>query len=153
MTDENASGELNEFKLIKKADKKENFHLGKPTSCKVENNIDNNLAIRNCSGFEPDLIDNYSLLLLKYGGDDLLKFSKQIKELSSNDANTRMVEHFWLEVSRILFGIKILHDNENIHHDLKHLNIVYNKDKKRINFIDFGLMTTKSKIIKKCKKF
>lgn len=151
MTDAYASEELNEFKVIKKADKKENFHLGKPKSCKVENNIDNHLAIRNCSGFNPDLIDNYSLLLLKDGGDDLRKFSKQIKELSSNDANTRMVEHFWLEVSRILFGIKTLHDNENIHHDLKHQNIVYNKDKKRINFIDFGLMTTKSKIIKDAK--
>ena len=77
---------------------------------KVENNIDNHLAIRNCSGFKPDLIDNYSLLLLKYGGSDLHKFGKYIKELSTNDDNTRIIEHFWLEVSRILFGIKILYE-------------------------------------------
>ena len=151
MTDEDATEELNEFKLIKKADKTENFHLGKPKSCKVENNIDNHLAIRNCSGFKPDLIDNYSLLLLKYGGSDLRKFGKYIKELSTNDDNTRIIEHFWLEVSRILFGIKILYDNGSIHHDLKHQNIVYNKDKKRINFIDFGLMTAKSKIVRDAK--
>ena len=151
MTDENATDELNEFELIKKSDKKENFHLGKPKSCKVDNNITNQIAIDECRDFGRFEIDNYSLLLLKYGGTDLLKFSNYIKELSPNTENTRMIEHFWLEVSRILFGIKTLYDNGNIHHDLKHLNIVYNKDKKRINLIDFGLMTTKSKIIRDAK--
>jgi serine/threonine protein kinase len=148
MEDYHANEELTEFKLIESADKKQSFHLGKPTSCKVEDNIQNNVAINNCSGFDKKSIHNYSLLLLKYGGTDLYQFGKYVNELSHNDANTRMIEHFWLEVSRILFGVKILSDNGMIHHDLKHKNIVYNKEKKRINFIDFGLMTTKSKIIK-----
>jgi serine/threonine protein kinase len=56
------------------------------------------------------------------------------------------IEKFWIEAQRILLGLKIFHDNGIVHHDLKPQNIVYNEDKNRTNFIDFGLMTTMDKI-------
>ena len=41
LTKKNANDELKEFKLIQKADKKEDFHLGKPDACFPDDNIDN----------------------------------------------------------------------------------------------------------------
>ena len=148
MKDKNAKEEMTEFKLMNKADEELKFHLGKPKSCKVENNIENHIAIRECSGFNSDLIDEYSLLLLKDGGLNLEQFAKYIKTLNFlKKEDVEIVEKFWLEVTRVLYGIMIMNKKGIIHHDLKHLNIVYNKDKTRINLIDFGLMTTRKKVV------
>ena len=63
-----------------------------------------------------------------------------------NAVNRRNVENFWLDISRIIYGLKIFNDRGVVHHDVKQQNIVYNEDTGRANFIDFGLMTTKNKI-------
>ena len=60
----NANSELKEFKLIQNADKKEDFHLGKPTSCFPDNNAENQTAINQCSRFNSFEIEKYKLLLL-----------------------------------------------------------------------------------------
>jgi hypothetical protein len=52
------------------------------------------------------------------------------------------MEEFWLDMSRILYGSKVLMDKKIVHHDLKQQNIVYDEETGRVNFIDFGLMTT-----------
>ena len=63
-----------------------------------------------------------------------------------NAANRRLVGHFWMDISRIIFGLQVMNDKGIVHHDLKHQNIVYNQETGRANLIDFGLMTTKTKI-------
>jgi serine/threonine protein kinase len=62
------------------------------------------------------------------------------------------VEKFWLEAYRILVGLRMFLKNDIVHHDLKHPNMVYNEKTNRIAFIDFGLMTKKSTIMKHCRE-
>jgi len=148
LTKKHANSELKEFKLIHKADKKENFHLGIPASCFPDNNEENKSAINKCREFSSVDIDNYKLLLLKNGGKDLSAIEKQFRLLTINNKNRRQLEHFWLDMSRIIYGSKVLMDNGIVHHDLKQQNIVYNEKTGRVNFIDFGLMTTTKQMIK-----
>jgi len=151
LTKKHANSELTEFKLIKKADEKEDFHLGKPDDCLPDNNEANQRAINTCRRFSSFDIDNYKLLLLKNGGQDLKEIEKNYVMFNNNisNLNRRKIEHFWLDMSRIIYGSKVLMDNNIVHHDLKQQNIVYNKKTGRVNFIDFGLMTTIAKMRKK----
>tara|TARA_E500000331_G_scaffold62811_1_gene57509 strand:- start:19 stop:1515 length:1497 start_codon:yes stop_codon:yes gene_type:complete len=149
LTKKHANSELREFKLIKKADKKEDFHLGKPTSCFPDNNVENQTAINQCRRFNSSEIEKYKLLLLKNGGADLSNIEDKFKKLTVNTVNRRKLENFWLDMSRILYGSKVLMDNGVVHHDLKQQNIVYNEDTGRVNYIDFGLMMTTTEMIKK----
>jgi serine/threonine protein kinase len=149
LTKKNANNELKEFKLIQKADKKEDFHLGKPTSCFPDNNAENQTAINQCRRFNSFEIEKYKLLLLKNGGADLSQIEDKFKKLTVNTVNRRKLEHFWLDMSRILYGSKVLMDNGVVHHDLKQQNIVYNEDTGHVNFIDFGLMMTTKEMLQK----
>lgn len=148
LTTKNANDELKEFKLIQKADKAEEFHLGKPTACLPDNTEDNQKAINQCQRFSSLNINKYKLLLLKNGGADLSQIKKEFSTLKVNNANRRKLEHFWLDMARIIYGSKVLMDNGIVHHDLKQQNIVYNEENGRVNFIDFGLMTTVNKMLK-----
>jgi hypothetical protein len=148
LTKKNAKGELKEFKLIQAADKKEDFHLGKPGSCFPDNTEINAKAIDQCNRFSSFEIDNYKLLLLKNGGQDLSNIEEKLEKLKMNNANRRRLENVWLDMSRLIYGSKVLIDNGLVHHDLKQQNIVYNEETGRVNFIDFGLMTTTKKMLK-----
>jgi len=148
LTKQNASDELKEFKLINSADEKGNFHLGNPKSCLPDTNIDNKIAIDECNNFDSNNINNYKLLLLKNGGKDLEQIDNKFKLLKQNNQNRRKLEQFWLDMSRILYGSNVLSENGIVHHDIKRQNIVYNEDTGRVNFIDFGLMTTIEKMKK-----
>ena len=59
LTRKNANSELKEFKLIQEADKKEDFHLGKPGSCFPDTNLDNKFGIDECNRFDSNDIDKY----------------------------------------------------------------------------------------------
>ena len=144
-----ANSELKEFKLINKADKKEDFHLGNPGSCFPDNNEINAKAIDQCRGFRSKDINSYKLLLLKNGGQDLSKIEEKFKQLTINTVNVGRLEHFWLDMARLIYGSKVLMDKGIIHHDLKQQNIVYNENTRRVNFIDFGLMVTTKDMLKK----
>jgi serine/threonine protein kinase len=150
LTKKNANSELKEFKLIQLVDKKENFHLGKPNSCFPDDNEENLAAIDKCKKFigNSNAIKKYKLLLLKNGGKDLWQIEKQYSPLTINSANRRRLENFWLDMSRIIYGSKVLIDNGIVHHDLKQQNIVYNEETGRVNFIDFGLMMTTKQMFK-----
>ena len=151
-----AKKEMDEFVLIGNADKNEDFHLGKPTKCAVKNSDLNKHAImacRNTARFHPDRLEEYSLLLLKHGGADLIKYGNDVQTWTKNDANIRKNEIFWLEASRMLYGLKVFEENDIIHLDLKPQNIVYNEEKNRINFIDFGMLTTKTQLLNKIDRY
>jgi serine/threonine protein kinase len=152
LTTKNANDELKEFKLIKKADNKEDFYLGQPDSCELDRGVKNKTAIDSCNRFDSNRINNYKLLLLKNGGADLSGIEQKYKSMPENRLNTRKMEEFWLDMSRILYGSKMLIDKQIVHHDLKQQNIVYNDETGRVNFIDFGLMTTILKMKNSAKK-
>ena len=146
MTSANAAKELNEFALIDAADKRKQFYLGKPSKCKPDRILSNIRSISNCpSGkFDPVKMDDYSLLVMKYGGQDLAQFGEEVRTWSKNKEHVDAIEMFWLEAVRLFYGLKVLHDNNVVHHDLKQQNIVYDKATNRVNFIDFGFMEKKS---------
>ena len=153
MTDSNAASELREFKLITAADKKKQLYLGKPSKCKADRTLSNIQSISKCSGkFDPTMIDDYSLLLMKYGGQDLEQFGNEVYRWTKTKENVDKIEVFWLECVRLFYGLKVFQENGIVHHDLKQQNIVYDQKTNRINFIDFGFMTKKSSIIDMAKK-
>jgi serine/threonine protein kinase len=146
MTSANATKELKEFALIDAADKRKQFYLGKPSKCAPDRILSNIRSIRKCpSGkFAPERMDDYSLLVMAYGGQDLEQFGEEVQTWTKTKENVDAVELFWLEVVRLFYGLKVLHDNNVVHHDLKPQNIVYDKATNRANFIDFGFMEKKS---------
>ena len=152
MTRENANQELGEYSLIDFADEKKEYYLGIPDDCNVDDkNVANLMAIAKCRDFEPKQVNNYKLLLMKYGGKDLDEFGKEVKQWSKTPENIKKIELFWIEVSRLFRGLNAFKKNGIVHHDLKHPNVVYNQGTNRINFIDFGFMTDKDSIINKCR--
>ena len=146
MTTLNAIKELKEFALIDAADKRKQFYLGKPSECKPARILSNIRSMRKCpSGrFEPERIDDYSLLVMKYGGQDLAQFGEEVQTWTKTKEHVDAIELFWLEVVRLFYGLKVLHDNNVVHHDLKQQNIVYDQATNRVNFIDFGFMEKRS---------
>jgi serine/threonine protein kinase len=149
-----ANAELKEYEKIANIDKKHEFYLGVPTKCSPQVNLKNFDAIKKCKNGDDFLKDmnKYSLLLMEDGGINLETFGSQLHKLSDTPENRIMMEKFWIEGHRILLGLKVFLDHDFIHHDLKPQNIVFNKEKNRLNFIDFGLSSQKSKIIEMSKK-
>ena len=149
LTKKNANDELKEFKLINAADKKEDFHLGKPRPCFPDSTEANEKAVNQCNRFNSFDMNKYKVLLQPNGGDNLSDIEQKLQKLTVNSSNRRRLENFWLDMARIIYGSKVLIDNGIVHHDLKQQNIVYNEQTGRVNFIDFGLMTTTKEMLKK----
>ena len=154
MTSTNALKELKEFALIDSADKQTIFYLGKPSKCQPDRILSNIRSISKCpSGkFYPEKMDDYSLLVMAYGGQDLAQFGEEVRTWTKTKENVDAIELFWLEVVRLFYGLKVLHDNNVVHHDLKQQNIVYDKATNRANFIDFGFMEKRSVRISAAKR-
>lgn len=136
MLNKEARSELKEYVIIDKIDNSKNFYLGEPTMCKVGIQKLNRRAIRDCNISDKVFndYDRFSLLLMKNGGVNLSDYAKTTKVL--NNA-------FLKELHRMFMGLMKFKEHNVIHHDLKAQNIVYNKEKERCNFIDFGLMCNK----------
>ena len=150
-----ATAEMKEYVLIDNADRALNYYLGKPTQCKVDNYFGNRNAIKDCKKIGAKALANmpdYSLLIMEDGGVNLDTFADDVAGWTNTPANRTKIEGFWLEVHRLLVGLKVFLDNDIIHHDLKHQNIVYNETNNRLNFIDFGLMGSKTKILASAKR-
>lgn len=151
MTKENASDEMREYKMIADADSKKQVYMGKPSKCNVENNELNRNSAKRCRNKQlpPSELDKQALLIMKYGGKNLEQFADEVfTKWDVTPKNTAKIELFWLEISRIFYGLKVFQDNKIVHHDLKHQNVVYNEKTNRVNYIDFGFMTNKDDIIK-----
>ena len=66
--------------------------------------------------FEPERIDDYSLLVMKYGvGQDLEQFGEEVATWTKTQEHVDAIELFWLEVVRLFYGLKVLHDNNVVH--------------------------------------
>lgn len=155
MKNKDAQKELSQFIVIGNYDTNNEYHLGTPVLCKPELTKDVVEDIEKCKYFKKtDIVDNpdeFSLLLLKYGGPDLAAFCKDhIKNFLKKNKNNKS-DHFWLEVQHLLKGLKFFQDNNIVHHDIKPQNILFNLDNGKLMFIDFGLMNTFSDIIETSK--
>ena len=154
MLNAKADAELKEFAAVAMADPTQTIHLGTPTKCAIKDTPDNIGAIDECNNsgltnttFYPNKLGDYALLVMKDGGQDLTTFGEVIYRWANTPENQNKMELFWLEVSRLFYGLKVFKDAGIVHHDINQNNIVYNIDTNRLNFIDFGHMTTPTNII------
>ena len=135
--------EIAEYATIARVDKTNFFYPGKPNSCPPMRDEPTLEAINECRDFKSKDIAKYKLLVMKDGGENLDDFAKSIQSRRSDIPLVRQqMEKFWIEAHRMFLGITKFLEAGIVHHDLKHKNIVYNEEQNRINFIDFGLMTT-----------
>ena len=150
MGKEDAIKELNEFVLLAKVDPHNEFHLGKPYLCEPKNDAEAQKDVAKCYGMATHFSlypDYYRLLLQEYGGYNLEQFCKDHLENYLKPAPIKNKDTFWLEVHRLLRGLQTFKQNDLVHLDLKPQNIVFHPQTGRLNFIDFGLATSKKKII------
>ena len=143
----NADKEMEEYKLISNADTNNEVHIGTPISCEPKQTDSNKDAINKCNNFLGTNIDDYKLLLMKNGGIDLAAFTHKYANMPVTYNTREILEHFWLDMSRIMYGLKLLQEEGVVHKDLHLHNIVYNEDSGRANLIDFGFMVNQEDII------
>ena len=155
MLNEKADAEMTEFDAVAIADPMKRIHLGTPYKCAIKDISDNIDAINECNyigvtetTFYPDKLSEYALLIMKDGGQDLTTFGEVISRWAVTPENQNKMELFWLEVSRLFYGLKVFKDAGLVHHDINQNNIVYNIDTNRLNFIDFGHMTNPTNIVR-----
>ena len=152
MLSTHAKTEIKEYTKIDKADKDNKFYLGKPILCNPAETLETRDAIDECRNFKrsSDLKD-HKLIVMEDGGLNLKDYTdKIIKKMKKNGKNIEKVEKVLIEMQRMLWGLVVLLENDAIHHDLKPENIVYNEKNNRMNFIDFGLMTSLRKAKRDC---
>lgn len=149
-----ANSEMNEYVLISNVDRNQNFYLGQPTLCKVGTQYSNKEAIKDCKIRKQvfDDYDDFSLMLMKNGGNSLKIFSQNMKNETVSESNKKKIQDFWVSCQKLFLGVKTFVQGDIVHHDVKHQNIVYHAERNESKFIDFGLMTRKSIIIEKLKK-
>ena len=137
-----AEKELKEYELVQQSDKSFKYHLGTPETCAVGKVRTNMKPIGRCAAHSTilDNINHYSLLVMKNGGVDFIQFADKMKKEMSLKDNTTTMELFWIEVTRLLLGIRNFLKKNLVHHDLKGQNVVFDETSIRCNFIDFGLM-------------
>jgi serine/threonine protein kinase len=154
MTTEDAKTELAEFVVIGNLDKKNEYHLGAPILCKPTLTNDDKTAIKPCNHVSLKAVEanpeDYSLLLLKYGGPDLSIFNDTlntdswIKRHGKN--NREKIDNFWLGIHDLFRGLLFFKKHGIVHNDLKPQNILFNPTTSKFKFIDFGNMSTKEKL-------
>jgi serine/threonine protein kinase len=153
---EEARKELKEYVFISEADKENRFFLGEPETCIPKSDSKNRYAFAQCKMAKnvnlSTLDKKYKLLIMKNGGMNLTEYADKMKKQHNTSENTEKIKRFWIEVKRLFLGIQTFLKHDIIHHDLKPHNIVYDEEKVRLNFIDFGLMEKKSTSIRECKE-
>lgn len=150
--------EIQEYEILSEIDPKHQYHLGNPTTCTPQNDLDNLDAIRQCDNSKEIIanMEDYRLILMKDGGNNIAKFADEISlnfsaATSSTSSYDRALGNFWVETFRLILGIELLIKSGYVHHDLKAQNVVYDQVKRKVKMIDFGKMEKINDSIRKCK--
>lgn len=144
-----ANIEINEYTFIDNLDPYFEFHLKTPILCNYSKSTKNDTAFNLCTN-KANIPDPKNLILMENGGENLYDFStKLMKSSKSISEKQTIIKDFWIEIRRVILGVKKIFDNDAIHYDLKAQNIIYDVNNKRSNIIDFGLMTRKKDLISK----
>ena len=157
MKTRNARDELAEFVTIGRIDPNDEYHLGEPILCKPNLDEPNvKKEISKCEYIKLNEVeanpDNYSLLIMKFGGPDLKSFcNKYLSKYLEKDKEVR-TDKFWLEAHHLIKGLKFFKDNGIVHNDIKPQNILFNPTDGSLKYIDFGLMRTKQEVINSSKR-
>jgi serine/threonine protein kinase len=131
--------ELKSTELIEKIDPKNEFHLPTPILCKPKTT---GIDFQSCDvKVKPG---ETSLLVMHDGGYDLSHFCK---DFLMEWKKKNKVSIFWKEFAKLFYGLIVFKKKGIVHYDLKPQNILFNPIKNKMVYIDFGLMTTRNKII------
>ena len=151
MKNKDAQVEMKEYVGINRIDPNNIYHI-RPQECAPDNNKDTKESVLECN-LGKDMVkkmDNYKLIVMKYGGPDLYNFFNNPME--NTPKNRERVENFWIEAVNLLKAVQLFLKNGMIHHDLKPENIVYDESTHSLKVIDFGLLQIKQNIINESNK-
>lgn len=150
MTERHLNKEMDEYDRISAIDTNKDVYLGNPEMCAPALKHKND--IEECTDFEENKLKDYRLMIIPDGGNNLEIFAKDIANRKNTPKLREKMRKFWVECHRLLYGVYIFQEEDTVHHDLKAQNIVFDEKTSRINFIDFGLMRSKSEVKEKLKK-
>ena len=161
MLSKEAMKELKEYAIISGVDKKNEYYVGMPTTCRVKNTAQTVKAVDKCKHIKKKYfrrktikqgLSGMSLLIMNDGGKDLKSIGAFFGGLSDTPENAKKVKKFWIEAHRLFRGLVTFQKYGIVHHDIKPQNLVYNLSTNRINYIDFGHMRNIRKELEKCER-
>jgi len=144
-----AKQELEEYGAIKQADQSNEYYLGIPVECDVDNVPTNIQAIEKCDNGKGLLknLDDLSLLIMEDGGLNSKDYATLMGKWPATPEYVEKTERFLIEFHRIFHGINVFLENGILHFDMKPQNIVYSDKSTQMRIIDFGLtVSLKDKI-------
>ena len=152
MRNKAAAKELQEYVLIRQADPRNRYHLGKPATCPLGDDPSNGAPIEKCAIAEEVEVDptDFSLIVMKDGGEDLGIFTKKVALNGFGPENRARVTRLLVELRRMFAGAQAFLKHGIMHHDIKAGNIIYDEVAGRCNYIDFGLMESIAETAAKC---
>jgi len=149
MKEKDAIDELKEYDFLKSIPGIDKYTVNVPVLCEPKLGVKFSTVVRECKGKRvrtayKENQKNLAILLMENGGLDLNNFTKNIfPKLDINDQNK-----FLTSILDAIKGVQFFNKMGIIHQDIKAGNMVYNLKTNKLKFIDFGLMTTKSKFIR-----
>jgi len=142
-----AEKEIAENKIINDIDNTNIYHLPPPKICKAESIHFREPGIEKCRVTGGLSKKYFSVLQYKDGGMELADFLKKART-NRYFSNEKNVKNFIFSMFNLFYGLDDMYKNNFIHCDIKTLNIVYDPDKMKFNFIDFGLAGNIDNILK-----
>jgi serine/threonine protein kinase len=142
-----AKDELEQYKLVDKADPHAEFHLGVPEECDIANNVYNTSSLRKCGKFGTEVLKNmsdYELLIMNDGGDNLKVYSEKVQTWPKSAVSTKKCQSFLVETLRLFRGLDLFQKHGVLLNDIKPQNIVF--DGTRLSFIDFGMTQNQTEL-------
>jgi serine/threonine protein kinase len=141
-----AKEELDEFIVIGNMDPTDEYHLGEPILCKPNLSNKSLNSINKCKEINVNEVknepDNYSLLIMRYGGPDLKDFINKHLDTYFKKNKEKRLDNLLLEFHHLLRGLQFFKKNKIVHNDIKPQNILIREPHKpEICIIDFGLST------------
>ena len=137
MEKQEAQKEVHEQVKVDRIDPSFEYHLEPPKICDIGDLDDIEDNIQRCHLVGKDIQSNLSdaaLLQLPYGGIEL----KSAITMVSKQSLEKKIK-FIMNMCNLFKGLADFDKNKFAHLDIKPPNILYNPEKERFNFIDFGL--------------
>lgn len=135
-----AALEFSQYEMIHTADVGEEFHVGMPEVCDIDDALPSNkTSLLKCDIGREVLhgAHMYKLLVMKDGGQNLDDYSHIVRTWATSPESTHLCHEFLIETLRLFRGLRHFQTHGILLNDIKPQNIVYNG--KRLNFIDFGM--------------